>query len=109
VILGDAAHAASPSTSQGASVAAEDGVALAMAVRDHADTESALRLFVDARRPRVEQVVAYGRRYSNVKLVGPIRRFVRDFMLPWVFKAQLKPDRCRSLDWLFDYRLEWTR
>lgn len=42
VIIGDAAHAVSPSAGQGASMAIEDGVILAMCVRDLPDLPRAL-------------------------------------------------------------------
>jgi 2-polyprenyl-6-methoxyphenol hydroxylase-like FAD-dependent oxidoreductase len=107
VILGDAAHAASPSTGQGASMAAEDAVTLAKCVRDHADVESALTAFVMARRPRAEQVVAHGKRYANMKLVGPVGRFFRDLMLPAIFRRQ-RSQGPESLAWLFDHRIDWN-
>ncbi|GAA2774362.1 FAD-dependent oxidoreductase [Saccharopolyspora taberi] len=49
-LIGDAAHAASPATGQGASMAFEDAVVLAKALRDHGSTEVYERL----RRPRAE-------------------------------------------------------
>jgi 2-polyprenyl-6-methoxyphenol hydroxylase-like FAD-dependent oxidoreductase len=54
LIIGDAAHAASPATGQGASMAMEDAVILAKALRDTPDTETALSLYETLRRPRVE-------------------------------------------------------
>ncbi|MFE6617717.1 FAD-dependent oxidoreductase [Streptomyces sp. NPDC057740] len=53
LIIGDAAHAASPATGQGASMALEDAVVLAKSLRDAPDTESALALYERLRRPRV--------------------------------------------------------
>lgn len=54
LIIGDAAHAASPATGQGASMALEDAVILAKALRDAPTTASALATFDRLRRPRVE-------------------------------------------------------
>lgn len=51
VLVGDAAHAASPATGQGASMALEDAVVLAKALRD---TGSPLAAYERVRRPRVE-------------------------------------------------------
>ncbi len=45
VIIGDAAHAPSPTSGQGASMAAEDGVILAKALRDLPTVASALEAF----------------------------------------------------------------
>lgn len=54
LIIGDAAHAASPATGQGASMALEDAVVLAKALRDMPDLDGALSLYEACRRPRVE-------------------------------------------------------
>ena len=64
LIIGDAAHAASPATGQGASMALEDAVVLAKALREtgtHAP-EAALETYERLRRPRVERnIVVSGR------------------------------------------------
>lgn len=54
VLIGDAAHAASPATGQGASMALEDAVILAKALRDAPTTAAALADYERLRRPRVE-------------------------------------------------------
>ncbi|GHE39585.1 FAD-dependent oxidoreductase [Streptomyces capitiformicae] len=65
LLIGDAAHAASPATGQGASMALEDAVVLAKALRDAPDTETALSLYETLRRPRVEH---------NITVSGQISR-----------------------------------
>ena len=62
VLVGDAAHATSPSSGQGASMAIEDAVVLGKCLRDLGDVESALAAYVGLRRARVERVVAAGAR-----------------------------------------------
>jgi 2-polyprenyl-6-methoxyphenol hydroxylase-like FAD-dependent oxidoreductase len=57
LIIGDAAHAASPATGQGASTALEDAVVLAKALRDAPAMEAALSAYERLRRPRVEHNV----------------------------------------------------
>lgn len=54
VIIGDAAHAASPATGQGASMALEDAVALAEAIRGADGIEAALAAYEERRRGPVE-------------------------------------------------------
>jgi 2-polyprenyl-6-methoxyphenol hydroxylase-like FAD-dependent oxidoreductase len=54
VIIGDAAHAASPATGQGASMAMEDAVALAGAIRDEDGIDAALAGYEERRRGPVE-------------------------------------------------------
>ncbi|WP_236792449.1 NAD(P)/FAD-dependent oxidoreductase [Amycolatopsis sp. GM8] len=51
LLIGDAAHAASPATGQGASMALEDAVVLGKAMRD---TANPLEVYEQLRRPRVE-------------------------------------------------------
>ena len=65
LLIGDAAHAASPATGQGASMALEDAVVLAKSLRDAPDTDSALALYEELRRPRVER---------NITVSGNISR-----------------------------------
>ncbi|PSK88075.1 2-polyprenyl-6-methoxyphenol hydroxylase-like FAD-dependent oxidoreductase [Murinocardiopsis flavida] len=54
VVIGDAAHAASPATGQGASMALEDAVVLAKALRDADGTAAALAAYDRRRRDLVE-------------------------------------------------------
>ncbi|MFH8347640.1 FAD-dependent oxidoreductase [Streptomyces sp. NPDC018045] len=65
LLIGDAAHAASPATGQGASMALEDAVILAKSLRDAPDTESALSLYEACRRPRVEHNITVSGRISR--------------------------------------------
>ncbi|MFJ9582729.1 FAD-dependent oxidoreductase [Streptomyces acidicola] len=65
LLIGDAAHAASPATGQGASMALEDAVVLAKALRDAPDTESALTAYERLRRPRVEHNITTSGRISR--------------------------------------------
>ena len=62
VIVGDAAHATSPSSGQGASMAIEDAVVLAKCLRDLPDVSRAFAAYEQLRRERVERVVAQGAR-----------------------------------------------
>ena len=72
VIVGDAAHATSPSSGQGASMAIEDAVVLAKCLRDLPDVSRAFAAYEQLRRERVERVVAQGARSSSGKAAGPI-------------------------------------
>src|SRR5688572_23962047 len=86
VIIGDAAHAPSPTSGQGASMAAEDGVILAKALRDLPSVAAALAAYEGQRRRRVEKIVAFGARGSSAKVPGPLGRVMRDALLRLVFR-----------------------
>ena len=107
LIIGDAAHAASPTSGQGASMAIEDAVELAKALRDHATPREAFDEYERQRRERVERVVAYGAERNNSKMPGPVGRIVRDLMLPMIFKRTSSPKAMRELAWLFDHHIDW--
>ncbi|WP_419587053.1 FAD-dependent oxidoreductase [Streptomyces sp. Qhu-G9] len=97
--IGDAAHAASPATGQGASMALEDAVVLAKALRDAPDTETALTLYETLRRPRVE---------DNVTASGNISRGTRPPARPGRGAPAPRPgddELTRHLDWHTDL---WT-
>jgi FAD-dependent urate hydroxylase len=102
-IIGDAAHAASPSSGQGASMAIEDALVLAKCLRDLPDSARAFAAFEQIRRPRVERVVAFGARSSNQKAPGPVGRVVRDLALPTMLKLFARA----SQDWLYGYHIDW--
>jgi 2-polyprenyl-6-methoxyphenol hydroxylase-like FAD-dependent oxidoreductase len=109
VIIGDAAHAPSPSSGQGASMALEDAVALAQALRDHADGDhadvsAAFAAYEKARRARVEKIVAAGARSSSSKIPGPVGRRFQELMLRVVFRYMITD---RSIAWINDNRIRW--
>jgi FAD-dependent urate hydroxylase len=106
VLLGDAAHAASPSSGQGASMAVEDAVTLAKCLRDAADVPAALAAYESLRRPRVEKVVAYGRRSSSTKVAGPVGGAIRDAMTPLVLRMLYRKGDRQA--WILDHRIAWV-
>ncbi|MFF0010970.1 FAD-dependent oxidoreductase [Streptomyces sp. NPDC005374] len=87
LLIGDAAHAASPATGQGASMALEDAVALAKSLRDAPDTDAALVLYETLRRPRVEH---------NITVSGNISRGTHT---PSAASRASAEDIVRLLDW----------
>jgi 2-polyprenyl-6-methoxyphenol hydroxylase-like FAD-dependent oxidoreductase len=104
VLAGDAAHATSPSSGQGASMAVEDAVVLGKCLRDIGNVERALDAYVDLRRARVERVVAAGARGSSMKVAGPVGRVVRDLTMPIVLKQVARHIR---RDWMYGYHIDW--
>jgi FAD-dependent urate hydroxylase len=105
VIVGDAAHAPSPTSGQGASMAAEDGVVLAQCLRDLPEVPQALAAYERLRRSRVERIVAQGARAGSAKTPGPVGRALRDLALPLVFRFLVTD---RSTAWIYDHHIDWA-
>jgi 2-polyprenyl-6-methoxyphenol hydroxylase-like FAD-dependent oxidoreductase len=82
-LIGDAAHATTPSAGQGASLALEDAIVLAQCIRDIDVPQHAFATFERSRRRRVEAIVKQSRRNGSGKAVsGPIAEWIRDLLLP---------------------------
>src|SRR5438445_724213 len=105
IVIGDAAHAPSPSAGQGASMAIEDGVMLARCLRDYQSIPSAFGAYELLRRGRVERIVAAGARMSSNKTPGPVGRFIRDAMLKVLLRFVVTE---KSISWMYDYRIDWN-
>ena len=100
VLIGDAAHAASPSSGQGASMAVEDAVTLGKCLAAGGD---ALASYEHARRDRVQRVVAAGRRNGSGKSAGPIGSAIRDAMTPLVMRMLYRKGNPQA--WILDHRV----
>jgi FAD-dependent urate hydroxylase len=105
VVLGDAAHAPSPTSGQGASLSIEDAVVLARCLRDRPDPQSAFAAFEAARRPRVERIIKWAARINNSKAAGPVGRVIRDAMMPAVMRMTADSKAHREA---YDYHLDWN-
>ncbi len=105
IVIGDAAHAPAPSSGQGASMALEDGVLLALSLRDATSIEAGFAAFEAARRERVEKIVAYGARSSSSKTPGRLGAVVRDSFMRVAFRYLITE---RSLAWMYDHRICWS-
>ena len=103
IVIGDAAHAAAPSSGQGASLAIEDAIVLAKCLRD-LPVNRAFSEYERLRRDRVERVVAFAARSSAAKIPGPIGSYVRDVFLRAMLARASKDNRNR---WLHEYQVEW--
>jgi 2-polyprenyl-6-methoxyphenol hydroxylase-like FAD-dependent oxidoreductase len=102
-LVGDAAHATTPSAGQGASLALEDTMVLAQCLRDIGEPERAFAAFERARRTRVERIVKQSRRNGSGKAVsGPIREWVRDRVLPFFLRLG-----ARFQEREYGYRVSW--
>jgi 2-polyprenyl-6-methoxyphenol hydroxylase-like FAD-dependent oxidoreductase len=104
VIIGDAAHAPTPTSGQGASLAAEDAVMLAKCLRDQPAIPQALAGYQRLRRDRVEKIVAQAARASSDKAPGPAGRALQGLLLPLVFRFLVTD---KSLAWRYDHHIDW--
>ncbi len=100
VLVGDAAHAPSPSSGQGAAMALEDAVVLARSVAAHGT--DGLAAYEAARRDRVEAIVKAGARSSSAKIPGRLGRVPLETMLSLVFRSGVA---ARSTDGFTAHRL----
>ncbi|MEV6103963.1 NAD(P)/FAD-dependent oxidoreductase [Streptomyces sp. NPDC051940] len=103
VLIGDSAHATSPSSGQGASLAAESAVQLARCLRD-LPYDQAFAAYEGLRRARCEKIIATAARTNSNKAAGPVARVVRDALMPVLMKSMAKPEK---MAWQFGYRIDW--
>lgn len=104
VLIGDAAHAASPHSGQGASIALEDTIVLAKILRDHAGPiEEAFARFEQERRKRVERIVAFGRRSGDTKKKqGAVTAWLQRLMMPLLIRIVGRMQAS-----IYNYRVRW--
>lgn len=98
-LIGDAAHAVSPHTGQGASLALEDGAVLAKCLARYTDPELAFSRFQQLRSARVARVIAQARKVGKAKSKpNPVANFFRDIMLKHFIQMEKK-----KMDWIYSY------
>lgn len=102
VLTGDAVHAPSSSSGQGASLAIESAIQLARCLRDLPHDE-AFTAYEAERRPRVEKVIADTTRKNARKAAGPVARVLN----AWALKVFAKLNKPEKMTWIFDYRIDW--
>jgi 2-polyprenyl-6-methoxyphenol hydroxylase-like FAD-dependent oxidoreductase len=102
-LIGDAAHATSPSAGQGASLALEDAIVLAKCMRDQPNLEMAFAAFQNERKPRVDMIVQQARRNGDRKVPNPFIGFVRDLLLPTFLKAATQ-----GVNQMYGYTVNWN-
>ena len=107
VLVGDAVHAPSPSSGQGASLAAESAVELARCLRDLPDVAAALDAYVSLRRRRVERVAARAARTNNAKALGPAAIAAMRLLMPLATRTFLAPERTLGAEQR--HRIDWER
>jgi len=90
IVIGDAAHAPSPTSGQGASLAIEDAVQLAKCLRDLPTPGQAFATFEQLRRPRAEKIIKQAARINNNKAATGAARVFRDLTMPVMMPAYVR-------------------
>lgn len=103
VLVGDAAHAVSTSSGQGASMSLESAVTLARCLRDESSREAAFTAYEALRRDRVRRVWELGKRGAGSKAAGAFGRFRRDLMM----RAGLRFVKPAGAAWLLQHHIEF--
>jgi 2-polyprenyl-6-methoxyphenol hydroxylase-like FAD-dependent oxidoreductase len=99
LLIGDAAHATSPHAGQGASLALEDAMRLALLLQDGQEPGVTFEAFERERRPRAERIVAFARRNGNQKgEFSATGAWIRNQM----FKM-LIPIASKGQNWMYAY------
>ncbi|MEV5413485.1 NAD(P)/FAD-dependent oxidoreductase [Thermopolyspora sp. NPDC052614] len=93
VLVGDAAHAPSNSSGQGASLALESAVQLARCLRDLPDVSSAYAEYERLRRDRVERIAARAARINRAKAPGAVARAMMPLLMPLMLKTVMNPEK----------------
>jgi 2-polyprenyl-6-methoxyphenol hydroxylase-like FAD-dependent oxidoreductase len=106
LLIGDAAHAVSPNAGQGASMALEDAMVLAKLLRDSCgDHEHVFTQFETDRKPRVEKIVAEGRRRGvDKQIISPFQSRIREIMMMIFINLFGESGQ----DWLYKYAINWN-
>lgn len=106
ILIGDSAHAVSPNSGQGVSLALEDTILLAKLIRDKETLETAFEEFEKTRRPRVEKIVLEGRKRGSDKIiVNGFQQIIRELMIRIFVGAFAE----KGNHWLFNYKINWNQ
>lgn len=103
IVIGDAAHAASPAADQGASMALEDAVMLAKSLRDLPDLGLAFAAYDQLRRNRVDRVVADSAAMTGPAMPDQAQRAQENRRT----RERHAHSRPEPPPWMYDYPLAW--
>jgi 2-polyprenyl-6-methoxyphenol hydroxylase-like FAD-dependent oxidoreductase len=105
VLVGDAVHAPSNSTGQGASLAVESAIQLARCLRDLPDPSAAFAAYEGLRRERVQKIAARGAKLNHAKTPGPVARKMMSLLMPIMFKM-MNPEKTLGTEQR--YTIDWN-
>ena len=104
IVTGDAAHAPSPTSGQGASLSIEDAVVLAKCLRDLPSPQAAFARYEAARRARVERIIKWAARINSSKAAGPVTASIRDALLPVILRLTADAKAQRRM---YEHHIDW--
>lgn len=104
VLTGDAVHAPSNSSGQGASLAIESAIQLARCLRDLSEPGAAFAAYEGLRRSRVEGVAVRAAKINHSKTPGPFARRMMRVLMP-VMAKMMNPEKTMGVEQR--YRIEW--
>ena len=104
IVIGDAAHAPTPTSGQGASLSIEDAVVLAQCLRDAPSPQQAFTRFQALRRPRAERIIKQAARVNSSKTATPLTRMLRDATLPAIMKIVANSKQATAA---YRYHIDW--
>lgn len=105
LLIGDAAHAVSPTSGVGASLALEDAMMLGklLSMQSIDDYQKVFAQFQSLRKPRTEKVrYEANKRNSDKKILTPFQAKIRD----WMLLIFIRLFGFKSLDWQYNYRVD---
>ncbi|MFC4125173.1 FAD-dependent monooxygenase [Nocardia rhizosphaerae] len=105
VLVGDAVHAPSNSSGQGASLAIESAVQLARCLRDRDTPSAAFAAYERLRRTRVESITARAAKINHSKTPGPFARRMMNAMMPLMVRTVMNPEKTMGDE--RRYRIDW--
>jgi 2-polyprenyl-6-methoxyphenol hydroxylase-like FAD-dependent oxidoreductase len=105
VLVGDAVHAPSNSSGQGASLAIESAVEVARCLRDLPDVPSAFATYEGLRRRRVEKIASRAAKINHAKAPGPLARALMPVLMSIMIKVAMNPERTTGPEQRF--RIDW--
>lgn len=106
VLIGDAVHAPSSSSGQGASLAIESAIQLARCLRDIPAPSQAFACYEQLRRERVEKIAAGAAKTNTQKALGPLGKALMHIVMPIALKTVFNPARTFASH--HAYRIDWA-
>lgn len=107
VLVGDAVHAPSNSSGQGASLAIESAIQLARCLRDIPEPSAAFAAYERLRRPRVEGIAARAAKINHSKTPGPVARRLMQAIMPLMARTVMNPEKTLGAEQR--YRIDWDQ